>query len=46
MKPWKQKVGQYWHQDSGGTGYVDVDLPPYLGFRNSLWTGMILLVFS
>ena len=31
---------------SGGTGYVDVDLSPYIGFRNSLWTGMILLVIS
>ena len=31
---------------SGGTGYVDVDLSPYLGFRNSLWTGMISLVIS
>ena len=38
---------EYWPTlASGGTGYVDVDLSPYLGFRNSLRTGMILLVIS
>ena len=38
---------EYWPTlASGSRGYVDVDLSPYLGFRNSLWTGMILLVIS
>jgi hypothetical protein len=38
---------EYWPTlASGGTGYVDVNLSPYLRFRNSLWTGMILLAIS
>ena len=38
---------EYWPTlASGSRGYVDVDLSPYLRFRSSLWTGMILLVIS